>query len=88
MKSGPWAQIFIGAAASVLASVLIGGIAFANAMDNRTQKLEVTSEAQGQTIRDQRIKIKDLSDTIHKMDRMITFLATKAGYTPSDMGER
>jgi uncharacterized coiled-coil protein SlyX len=61
---------------------LVGGIAFANEMENRTQALEITAKTQAETIRDQRQKVKDLGAQVSKIDKMVTFLAVKAGWSP------
>ena len=81
-----WQQIAIATAGTVLASILVGGVAFANAMDNRTQALEATSKAQGETIRDQRLKVRGMDSSIRRMEKMLSFLAAKAGYVPAEMG--
>jgi len=83
-----WQQIAIAVAGTVLASILIGGVTFANAMDNRTQALEASSKAQGEKIRDQRHNIRDIRKDLREMRSMLTFLAAKAGYAPAEMGSK
>jgi uncharacterized protein YcfJ len=81
-KTSHFMQIAIGVAVSVLSVGLVGGIAFANEMENRTQALEITAKTQAETIRDQRQKVKDLGAQVSKIDKMVTFLAVKAGWSP------
>jgi len=92
-------QIIIAVASGLILATLAGFTAWANAQDNRTQSLEASSTAQGQSIRALRLKLKEdqssqqkalkeLAEVVRTMKVRVDWMAQQQGFVPPEMGNR
>lgn len=88
-KPAKWiSNILIGVTITVLSGILLGGGVFAREMDRKTSRLEQAASTTRKQIKAIKKNADNHESQLTRIERMVNFMAGKAGYIPAEMGRK